>query len=313
MTDILGTDEYLQRLVSAFRPGGDKVLAFYDHRVGAICRDYRAMLMPWDDHLVHRGDGVFESIKYVDGRLYQLDAHLRRMKVSADAIHLSPPMDWDKMREIVLDVARASGSPCGMLRLLLGRGPGGFGIDTMECPVSSFYLAAYEFRQRPEELWETGVSAFKSSIPAKQSYLATIKSIDYLPNVLMKREALSKGYDVPICFDDMGFLAEGATENICMVDANGELVVTEFTNCLAGTTMRRAIELINPEMRVQYRKIKEDEIFNARELIIVGTSLDALSIVRYDDRPVHDVRPGPVAKRLRELLRKDLQENGTKF
>lgn len=137
--------------------------------------------------------------------------------------------------------------------------------------------------------------------------------IDYLPNVLMKREALSKGYDVPICFDDMGFLAEGATENICMVDANGELVVTEFTNCLAGTTMRRAIELINPEMRVQYRKIKEDEIFNARELIIVGTSLDALSIVRYDDRPVHDVRPGPVAKRLRELLRKDLQENGTKF
>lgn len=313
MTEILGSDEYLKRLTGAFRPGGDKVLAFYDHRVGAICRDYRAMLMPWDDHLVHRGDGVFESIKYVDGKLYQVEQHLRRMKVSADAIHLSPPLGWDEMRQIVLDVAKASERSRGMLRLLLGRGPGGFGIDPMECPVASFYIAAYEFKEQPEALWETGVSAFRTSIPAKQSYLATIKSIDYLPNVLMKREALSKGYDMPICFDEFDFLAEGATENICMVNADGDLVVPEFTNCLAGTTMRRGIELISPEMRVEYRKIREDEIYDARELIVMGTSMDALSIVRYNDRPVHDVRPGPVARRLRELLRQDLQDNGTAF
>ncbi len=313
MTDILSTDDYLQRLVGAFRPGGEKVLAFYDHRVGAICRDYRAMLMPWDDHLVHRGDGVFESIKYVDGKLYQLDAHLRRMKISADSIYLSLPLDWDAMRRVVMDVARASESPRGMLRLLLGRGPGGFGIDPMECPVPSFYVAAYQFKERAEEFWEKGVSAFRTTIPAKQSYLATIKSIDYLPNVLMKREAMSKGYDFPICFDDMGFLAEGATENICMVNPDGELVVPEFTNCLAGTTMRRGIELISPELRVHYRKIKEDELFDAREIIIMGTSMDALSIVKFKDRPVHDVRPGPVSKRLRALLIKDLQENGTAF
>ena len=133
-------------------------------------------------------------------------------------------------------VAAASGTRSGRFR---HRPP-------WSVPVPSFYVAAYQFKERAEEFWEKGVSAFRTTIPAKQSYLATIKSIDYLPNVLMKREAMSKGYDFPICFTTMGFLAEGATENICMVNPDGELVVPEFTNCLAGTTMRRGIETHQP-------------------------------------------------------------------
>lgn len=313
MLRIAETDEYLRRMLDARRPGAEKILAFYEHRVGLVCRDPRLMLIPLDDHLVHRGDGVFETMKWIGRKLYQLDPHLRRMKRSCTAIYLAPPCPWDDIREMCVEVARAADAEDGYLRILMGRGPGGFGIDPIECPVPSLHIVAYRFKPKPEEKFEQGITGFRTSIPTKEPYMATIKSTDYLPNVLMRRETLEKGYDQPVCFDRDGFLAEGATENICIVDPNGVLIVPEFTNCLAGTTMVRAVELIEREMEVRFRKVREDEMYEAREVIVVGTTADAISMVRYNDKPIHDARPGPVSRRMRQLLQKDLVENGTPF
>lgn len=313
MAEVLDAEAYLSALLNAPRPGMGQVHAFYDHRVGAICRDPRMMLMPWDDHLVHRGDGVFETMKFIGRRIYQVEPHLERLKRSAAAIYLQPPCEWDEVRELIVDVARAGGRDNGMVRVLLGRGPGGFGISPDECPRAGLYLVAYDLHPKPESVYAKGVTAFKTSIPAKQSYLATIKSIDYLPNVLMKREAAEKGYDFPFCFDERGFLAEGATENVCIVDQNGRLHIPEFTNSLAGTTLMRAVDLIKNEFEIIFRAITETEVREAKEVIIVGTTTDALSVVRYEGKPIHNVKPGPVSKRIRELLKKDLVENGLPF
>jgi branched-chain amino acid aminotransferase len=312
-TPILDTDAYVDRLLAAHRPGAHKICAFYDHRIGAISQDPRLLLMPVDDHLVHRGDGVFETMKFANGKIYQLDPHIRRLGRSTEAIFLAPPISLDAIRDITLDVARAANCEEGRLRILMGRGPGGFGISPMECPVPSLYVISYLVKPKGEELWEKGVTAFRTAYPAKQSWLAGIKSINYLPNVLMKREAVEKGYDFALCFDEHGFLAEGATENVIMVDENGTVVVPDLSNALAGTTLMRALELIGAERETDYRKISEDEVYQARELIIVGTTWDALAIVRYNDKPIHDARPGPVAKRIRELLQQDFAENGVAY
>ena len=310
MIPILDSDAYLERLLSAPRPGSENILAFYDHRLEAVGRDPRLLFLPLDDHLAHRGDGVFETLKFVDGRLYQLDPHMERMRLSSKAIFLDPPCAWKEVRELVLEVVKAAGHPLGLVRILLGRGPGGFGIDPAECPMPSLYIVAYRFYPRPEAHYEQGVSACRTSIPAKQSFMARIKSTDYLPNMLMKREALEKGCVFPVCFDDRGCLAEGSTENICIVDKSGSLVVPEFTNALAGTSIIRALDLVKGEMDPVFRTVSEEEIFEARELMAVGTTIDALSIVRYCDRRIGDGRPGPVAKRMRELIRRDIKENG---
>jgi len=313
VAEILASEDYLQRMLSLPRPGGEKVLAFYEHRLSAICRDSRLMLLPLDDHLVHRGDGVFETLKYLDGRIYQLDAHIERMKRSSKAIYLEPPCSWGELRELVIETARAGGERQGLLRILLGRGPGGFGIEPSECPTPSLHIVAYRYTPKPEEYFERGVTAFRTSIPAKQGYLARIKSIDYLPNMLMKREAMEKGMDFPVCFDEHDFLAEGCTENVCLVDQNGTLIVPELTNALRGTTLMRALDLIQKEISVTFKAIPEHEIYETREFIIVGTTPDALAIVRYNGKPIHDVRPGPVCKRLRGLLKEDLLKNGVEI
>lgn len=301
---------YLERLLQAPRPGMSEILAFYDHRVGIIGKDPQLMLLPLDDHMVHRGDGVFETMKFLDRKLYQLDPHMDRLAFSAQSIFLEPPCSWDDLKQMVLEVAGAADEKQGMVRVLLGRGPGGFGIDSRECPLASLYIVAYKLHPRPEEVYEKGVTASRCSMPAKNGLMAKIKSVNYLPNVLMKREAVDSGCDYSLCFDDQGFLAEGAVENVCIVDAQGRLIVPELTNALTGTTLMRALDAVTGEVSILFRKISENEIYLAREVILLGTTIDALSVVRFNKKPIHDVRPGPVSKRMRQFLIQDLQDNG---
>lgn len=310
MPEIVDAAAYIARLLAAPRPGGENVLAYYEHRLGLIGTDPRLLLIPLDDHLVHRGDGVFESLKFVDGRLYQVAAHFERMARSAEAIHLSPPCPWDEVAQLTPAVCRAGGTDTGMVRVIVGRGPGGFGIDPAECPTPSLTIVAYRFHPRPAAAFERGVTAFRTSIPAKQNYLARIKSIDYLPNVLMRREATERGEDYPVCYDDKGFLAEGATENICLVDGQGRFVVPELNNALRGTTLMRAVELLGDDIEVVFAPVREEAIAEAREMMILGTTNDCLSIVRYNGAPVGDGKPGPVSRRIKERLVADIAANG---
>jgi branched-chain amino acid aminotransferase len=310
LTIVNDSDAYLERLIQAPRPGIGEVMAFYDHRVGVIGTDPRLMLLPLDDHMVHRGDGVFETMKFVERKLYQLDPHVDRLIFSARSIFLEPPCPWEDLKAMIVDVARAANTDQGMVRILLGRGPGGFGIDPRECPKAGLYIVSYALHPRPESAYEKGVTASRCSMPAKRGLMAKIKSVNYLPNVLMKREAVQSGCDYSLCFDDDGFLAEGAVENVCLVDAQGRLVVPELNNALTGTTLMRALDAIKDEMPVIFRQVTEDDVYLAREVILLGTTIDALSVVRFNKKPIHDVRPGPVSKKMRRFLIQDLRESG---
>jgi len=309
--DVLNADDYLTRLLAAPRPGAANILAFLDYRVGAICKDPQFLLIPLDDHLCHRGDGVFETLAYRSRHALLLDAHLERLRNSASALHLAPPCPWEEVRALILDVARASGADQGSLRILLGRGPGGFGISPAECPVPSLYIIALHAQDVPETVYAKGFSACRSSIPARQSYLARTKNINYLPSVLMVEEARRRGFDVPLAFNDQGKLAESAIANVALVDTQGTLVTPDFSHSLPGTTLLKALELIGPHMPVSTRAVSEAEIYAARELLLFSTTPGCVAITSYEGRPIGDGRPGPTAKLLRQSLREALLREGT--
>ena len=310
MLERVDSDQYIQRLLNVYRPGLHDILAFYDHRIGVLAPDPRFLLIPLDDHLVHRGDGVFETLKFEQGRLYQVDAHMQRMQASCAAIYLQPPCSWKRVREVTLEVCAAAQTEQGLVSLFIGRGPGGLSIDFRECVEQSLYIVVRTLHTPSEDKRQEGVTAVRVQIPAKQGYLSQIKSVDYLPNVLMKREAVLQGADYPLCFDEQGFLAEGATENVCLVTQKGDILVPELKQALRGTTLMRALELVGRDLPVIFRPVHEEDILDAREVIVTGTSFDALGVVRYNGKPIHDVRPGPVAERMHRCLQEDLRQTG---
>ena len=310
---VLDAAAWAEKLMNLPREGARSVTAFYEHRVGAICTDTRLLLVPLDDHMVHRGDAIFESLTLLEGRIVQLDAHLARMRGSAEKLELMPPCSWDEVRSLIIETARAGGETHGGIKVLLGRGEGGLGVDPADCPKSSLYIVASKGGPKPASFWQKGLTAARSVIPAKQEWIAQIKSTNYLANALMAREAREKGVSVTFSFDGRGFLAEAAIANVAMVDRGGRLLMPEFRFALPGTTALLAAELAKSFMPVVLTDITEEILEQAAEILVLGTTCECVAVTHYNGKPVGDGRPGPIADRLRHLLHDALVTGGVPF
>jgi branched-chain amino acid aminotransferase len=290
-------------------------LAMYSSLWDAVTTDPLLMLVPMDDHLVHRGDGVFEAMKCVAGAIYNLGAHMERLESSAASIHLRASADRAAMVARTVETVRAGGQPECVVRIFLSRGPGSFGVNPYDCPESQFYIvvtrAVPSFMTKHPE----GARLRTSSIPAKPAHLAEIKDCNYLPNVMMQREAVDLGADFVVGYDAQGRMTEGPTENVGIVTSAGSLVFPGPHGILRGTTMVRLAELAREAVAagvlrgVEYRDIRRDEAQAAAEILVVGTTRDVIAVREYDGRAVGEGRPGPAWKALYDLLQADIRDN----
>jgi branched-subunit amino acid aminotransferase/4-amino-4-deoxychorismate lyase len=312
---VLDRQQVVARFDALRRPYHAKYYAMYSSVLGGIVTDPALMTVPVDDHMVHRGDGVFETFKCVDGRLYNLDAHLARLETSARPIALRAPWTRADLAAIIVATTRAGGRRDCLLRLFLSRGPGSLGISPYDCPVPGLYVLAYE-KPPPFMVAHPGGARVQSCpIAVKPSEFARIKSVNYLPNVLMKKMAVDAGVDFVLTFDEHGYLAEGATENAGIVTRAGVLRVPHPERILRGTTMVRVMELAaaaagQGALRgCEEADISRQDLREAAEVLIFGTTPDVTAVVELDGRPVSDGRPGPVSKVLGGLLTDDIRGN----
>jgi branched-chain amino acid aminotransferase len=167
----------------------------------------------------------------------------------------------------------------------------------------------------PVEHSKKGVAIKSSSVPIKRSYFATIKSCNYLPNVLMKKEAVDAGVQYTVSIDENGFLGEGSTENIGLVTPDGALKLPRFSRILKGTTVSRAAELAESLVetgqlsQVTFDDITLNEAYSSAELLLFGTTFDILPAVAFDGHPIGSGSPGQIYGLLQALLERDINDN----
>ena len=311
----MDTDRFLQWTATPPEPFQHHYLAMYSSVYGAIVTDPRLMLVPVDDHLVHRGDGVFETFKCVEGGLYNMRAHLDRLRQSARGIALEVPWGRAELEQIVIETARLGGEKNCLVRVLVSRGPGSLGVNPYDCPKPALYVIISQFKRPFMEEHPGGARVISSAIPVKPRPFANIKSTNYLFNVLMKKESVDAGVDFVIAFDEDGHMAEGPTENAGIVTRAGVLQFPRPERILTGTTMLRVLALAEKLVRsgtltaTEQTDIVRDAVGDAAEMLIVGTTPDVTSVVEFDGKPVGAGQPGPIAEALGNLLREDILRN----
>jgi 4-amino-4-deoxychorismate lyase len=203
-------------------------LAFYSSWTDCITTDPAAMVLPMDDHMAHRGHGVFDTAHLHAGHLHMLDRHVSRFFKSMRAANIPPPFDRRVVTSLILRVAAAGGSREGQLRFYASAGPGGFALDQSECVKSVFYCVAVKKRQEKtqektnatpsesanESAANRGVAVVTSSVPIKPPAFATVKSTNYLPNALVVADAKRRGAQYGIWLTEDGkHVAEGPSMN----------------------------------------------------------------------------------------------------
>ncbi len=312
---LIGHETWLKRIRTRTVRGRAAYYAMYSSYADGIVTDPALMMVPVDDHVVHRGDGVFETLKCVAGGIYNLRGHLERLLRSAEGIRLRTPCNLDELERIIVATAKAGGRPDAQIRVLLTRGPGSLGVNPNDCAEPQLYVVIGEpvrpfMEQRPQ-----GARIGLSRLLPKPPPFAALKTCNYLPNALMAAEGTEQGYDFMVGLAPDDYILEGPTENILAITHDKRLVSPDAPDVLPGTTLDRIITLLDPLMlegalnRIERRRIARAELMGAREVWICGTSHDLVAVTRVEETAVGDGTPGSLYTQLAPLLADDIRSN----
>jgi len=312
-TPVLTRDEAIARLQDAVHAKASNFYAMYSSALGGIVTDPALMVLPLDDHMVHRGHSVFDTATLTGGMLYQLDPHLDRLLRSAELARVPLPFPREELRQIILDTAAASRQREGSVRYWLSAGPGGFGLGPAECVGSSFYVIVFNQELYPASYYTDGMKVITSNIPIKPPLFARIKSTNYLPNVLVVLEAKDRSADNGIFIDQRGMVAESSNMNVAFVTKDRVFRHPVFDAILSGITIQRVLQFA--ERLVQQGDLKEIRLADvsvsegreAAEMMLIGSSIKIAPVVEWDGRPIGDGKPGPIAKMLLQLWEEDVR------
>lgn len=313
--EVLSKEKILSNLLKNRITGSAKspYFAFYSSWSGGITFDAELMVVPVDDHLVHRGDGVFEAIKAVNGKPYLLKPHLERLQNSAAFTGLKLPHSVEGFSDLILRIIEKSKAvlpPHFLIRLFVSRGPGDFTTNPYSTMGSQVYIALTPLGIYSEDQRAAGVKIGLSRIPAKETWLAPYKTCNYIQNVLVKKESVDHKWDFSICVDSQGFITESSTENLCWINSNGEICHPFKDGILMGTMMLRAFHFaeglglrVMPNARLHF-----DDLAAQSEVFLAGTTLDVLRVSAIAERllsvPAYE---NSFVKKIHSLLVKDQQ------
>src|SRR5436190_1642281 len=266
------------------------------------------------DHGLLYGDGIFEGIRFYNGRVFRLEEHLYRLWDSARSICLEIPMTKRDMTEAVLETIRQNRLRDGYIRLLVTRGIGNLGLNPTQCKSPSVIIIAAMIALYHEDFYKKGLSivtcATRRSNPAALN--PAVKSLNYLNNVMARIEANLAGADEALMLNDAGNVAECTADNVFIVKHGQIFTPPIASGALRGIT-RSVVFEIGAELGVKVREsdITRHDVFVADECFLTGTAAEIVPVVKADGRPIGNGKPGPITTRIIARFRHVTHETGT--
>ncbi|UCF44380.1 MAG: branched-chain-amino-acid transaminase [Planctomycetota bacterium] len=255
------------------------------------------------DHGLLYGDGVFEGIRVYGGRIFELEAHIKRLYESAKVIRLDIPMGKKELIEAVEETTRANSVIDGYIRLVVTRGVGTLGLNPFICENGRIFIIADNIQLYPEELYDKGMKVISATTVRNHPLTVPpqVKSLNYLNNILAKIEALDNDVPEAIMYNHEGYVAEATGDNVFIV-RNGVIYTPPVqAGALGGITRNLVIELAKQEnLRVVEKNLTRCDLYVCDELFLTGTAAEVIGIVGIDGRVIGEGKPGPITKLLRQ-------------
>ena len=263
------------------------------------------------DHGLLYGDGVFEGIRAYNGRVFKLERHIDRLFDSAKAIRLEIPQSHAEVCALVVETCRRNGIRDGYIRLVVTRGPGDLGIDPRKCPRAELIVIARQLTMYAAAAKGISVvtSTFRRNAPDATS--PSIKSLNYLNNILARLEANDRGADEALMLDGQGYVAEATVDNFFIVTERGLLTPPTATN-LKGVTRETLLELAATlGINAEDKPFTLFDVWTAKEAFICGTGAEVVPVLSVDGRTIGNGTIGPITSRIVTAYHERVRSEGT--
>lgn len=246
------------------------------------------------DHGLLYGDGVFEGLRFYNGRIFRCDAHLVRLSASAAAIGLTVPMSDGQLEQAMIETIEASTQQNGYIRLIVTRGNGPLGINPATCRNPRVIIIVDQLALVPEEIVQHGAAVViaKTRRLSANQLDPTVKSLNYLNNILARAEANKAGVEEAIMLNAEGRVAEGSADNVFIVRSGKLMTPPVSEGALAGITRAAILELAESlGVDCAETPLLPEDLYEADECFLTGTGAELIPVKRIDDVDLNPERP----------------------
>lgn len=258
-------------------------------------------------HVEDRGfqfaDGVYEVVHVHGGRFVDEDRHLARLERSLGEVRIPMPMARPALAQVLREVVRRNRVSEGLLYMQVTRGAARreFAFPPPGTPPTLVVTA------RHVPAFPGDVARWTATVilhPDQRWARRDIKSTALLPNVLAKQAARERGATEAVLVDGDGFVTEGSSSTVWIVDGQGRLFTRQLSHeVLPGCTRAALIaEMQAAGIGLEERAFSAAELRQAREAFLTSATSFVKPILAVDGKPVGGGQVGPVTRRLFTLF-----------
>lgn len=255
------------------------------------------------------GYGLFETMRAYDGVVFRLDHHINRLAKSA--VKLSITIDTSTLVKAVTNTLKVNKLRDARVRLTVSAGEGTMVPDSHSCTKPSVLVVASKYDPYTDDIYQRGFKVIVSSIHRNsQSPVLTMKTVNYMENLLARQQAKVAGVDDVLFLNEKGQLAEASASNIFMVNKNVLKTPPQNSGILPGITRNVILELaLQMNIETYEADIQLEEIIEADEAFLTNSILEIMPLTNISGKAICYGKPGSITRRLRtaykELVRKE--------
>ena len=260
-------------------------------------------LVSVDDRGFLFGDGVYEVTRVHNGLLFEGERHLRRLARGLEGLSIALPAGLatsllEISERLIRENALDQGDATVYLQITRGTAPRTHHFPPRGTAPTVFVSASR--LMTPEDVRARGANVITT--PDLRWARCDLKTVNLLPNVLAKQQAVAAGAFEAVLVRD-GIVIEGASSNTFAV-IGGVLRTHPANNrILAGITREVVLEIAAElGIAVDEQPVAMDGLTGASEVMVTATTADVMPVVRVDGRTIGDGHPGPIASELQRAL-----------
>jgi len=247
-----------------------------------------------NDLAIMRGYGIFDFFRLSDGVPLFIDDHLDRFYHASERVRLKIPFTKNELKEQLYTLFDKNQLPTAGIRMIL---TGGYTPNGYDPGQPNLVITQESITFPPAYKYENGI---KLIIHEYLRDLPEVKTINYMTGIFLQDKVQREGaYDVVYHYNDE--VLELTRSNIFIVDEHNT-VITPKDNILLGITRKNLLRAAKNKVSIIERPITLNELYNAKEAFLTGTTKRVLPITQMDDRTIGDGKPGNVTRQMIELF-----------
>ena len=249
------------------------------------------------------GDGIFETCRICDGKIYNFSAHITRIEAGLQALKFSAEIkDLKKKSDSLIKKNKIKN---GILRISISRGIGSAGYSPTYKSKPLVVIQTLPFRKIATKKIILGISSIKK--PPKNSLPISCKTAQAMPYILNKIAANEKNLFDLIMLSQENFISETSSANIFWVKNNQIFTPSKDCDILLGTIRDKLIK-ISP-IKINLVKAKISDLKKADEVFLTNTSFLILAADDLSWNGGQKKLTNNMSNKLLKLLQKDVKNH----